>query len=250
MSSASNNGGAGNIRYMAPERIDPASQDTRRTTACDVYGFAGVCLFVSLPLCLQSPRCLRIIQLHTGRHPFHDYQNPITISIQVINGQRPTRPVLEDCLCGMTDDIWQLIEGAWHQDPAARPSMLQLEERLRYIDTVGISGQQPSNRISCITLIPQELVELSIPDGSGYNHYPQTTTIRMQAALSHSLPDTNIRRLPCGASTSKDPSFRKPSAKKRMASDARFVRDRCEKGFTRPRSLMGNLNHHMGEQRE
>jgi serine/threonine protein kinase len=236
---------------MAPERIDPASQDTRRTTACDVYGFAGVCLFVSLPLCLHLPRCLRIIQLHTGRHPFHDYQNPITISIQVINGQRPTRPVLEDCLCGMTDDIWQLIEGAWHQDPAARPSMLQLEERLRCIYTVGNSGQQqPFGRTSCLTLTPRELVGLHIPEGTKSNHHPPTSTLRTQATLSQSLPDGSLRHPSGVASTSKDPSFRTPSAKKPIAYDARFACDGCDKGFTWPTILMGHLNHHMGEQRE
>jgi serine/threonine protein kinase len=48
MSEASINGGAGNVRYMAPERFNPASQDMRRTTAIDVYAFACVCLFVSL----------------------------------------------------------------------------------------------------------------------------------------------------------------------------------------------------------
>jgi serine/threonine protein kinase len=48
MSSASNAGG--NIRYLAPERIDPTSQDMRPSTACDVYAFACVCLFVSSTL--------------------------------------------------------------------------------------------------------------------------------------------------------------------------------------------------------
>jgi hypothetical protein len=48
MSSASNNGG--NIRYLAPERVDPASQDMRRTIAGDVYGLACVCLYVSSTL--------------------------------------------------------------------------------------------------------------------------------------------------------------------------------------------------------
>jgi hypothetical protein len=189
-------------------------------------------------------------QLFTGRHPFHNCSSPFTISIQVVNGQRPTRPASEDCRYGMTDDIWQLIEDAWSQNPADRPSMLKLEERLRSIDTVGISGQQPSGRISCITLTPEELVGLSILDGTGSNHHLLTSSPRMQAALSHSLPNTTIRRLPCGASTSKDLSSRTPFAKKRMASDARFACNHCDKGFTRPRSLIGHLNHHMGEQRE
>jgi serine/threonine protein kinase len=250
MSSTSNNGGAGNIRYMAPERIDPATQNMRRTTACDVYGFACVCLFVSIPLRFQRSRCLRTKQLFTSRHPFHNCPSPFTISIQVVNGQRPIRPVSQDCLYEMTDDIWQLIEDAWHQDPVARPSMLQLRERLRYIDPVGTLGQQRSGRTSSLSLIPRKLVGLSIPEGSGSNRHLPTPILRTQTILPHSLPDTTLHYLPCKASTSKDLSSRKPSTQARVASNPRFACDRCDKAFTRPMSLMGHLNHHMGEQRE
>jgi hypothetical protein len=40
---------AGNTRYLAPERVC-ADENSRRTTASDVYAFACVCLFVSPPL--------------------------------------------------------------------------------------------------------------------------------------------------------------------------------------------------------
>jgi hypothetical protein len=246
MSSASNNGGAGNIRYMAPERIDPASQNMRRTTACDVYGFACVCLFVSLPLRFRRSRCLRTKQLHTGRHPFHNYSSAFTISIQVVIGQRPIRPASEDCLYGMTDDKWQLIEDAWHQDPAARPSMLQLEERLRYIDTIGILGQPRSSRTSCLTFAPRELVGPSILEAIVSIHNPPTSTVRTQATLSHSLPDAALCRLPDVASTSTYVSIpSKHPAKKRATQAACFP---CEH-FTRPISSKVHISHYTSDQR-
>jgi hypothetical protein len=48
ISEASANRDAGIFRYLAPERVDPDSQDVRRTMASDVYAFACVCLLVSL----------------------------------------------------------------------------------------------------------------------------------------------------------------------------------------------------------
>jgi hypothetical protein len=70
----------------------------------------------------------------------------------------------------MTNVMWQLIENAWNQDPAARPSMLQLEERLRSMDTANISNQQHSNIMSGHHLTNWELVEPSIPQEEGSNH--------------------------------------------------------------------------------
>jgi hypothetical protein len=48
VSEVSANRDAGNFRYLAPERVDPDSEDVRRTMASDVYAFACVCLLVSL----------------------------------------------------------------------------------------------------------------------------------------------------------------------------------------------------------
>jgi hypothetical protein len=163
-----------------------------------------------------------------------------------VNGQRPTRPASEDCLYGMTDDIWQLIEDAWHQDPTARPSMLQLEERLRYIDTIVISGQPRFGRTSCLALTPQELVGPSIPEASASNYHPPTSTLGTQATLPHSLPDATLRRLPDVASTSTYVSLSKCSTKKRATQTACFP---CEY-FTRSRRSKIRPSRYTCDQRE
>jgi serine/threonine protein kinase len=43
------NGSGGSMRYMAPERIDPATQALRRKPAVDVYAFACLSYLVSFP---------------------------------------------------------------------------------------------------------------------------------------------------------------------------------------------------------
>jgi hypothetical protein len=66
----------------------------------------------------------------TEQHPFHEYP-PMAVIYKVVRGERPARPALQRCHLGKTDDMWELIEKAWQQDPSNRPSMPQLEERLR-----------------------------------------------------------------------------------------------------------------------
>jgi serine/threonine protein kinase len=168
ISEAPNNRGAGNIRYLAPERFNPASSDMRRTTASDVYAFACVCLLVGpLSSTLALIQYLRSIQLYTMKHPFHQWREDVTVIMQVVLNQRPARQDQEFCH-PMTDVMWRLVEDAWNQDPAARPSMRQLEQRLRSIDITGTSSWQNITSDSLST--HWQLVEPSIPQEKGSNH--------------------------------------------------------------------------------
>jgi hypothetical protein len=187
ISEAPNNRGAGNIRYLAPERFNPASSDMRRTTASDVYAFACVCLLVSpLSSTLALIQCLRSIQLYTMKHPFHQYREDVTVIMQVVLNQRPARQDLEFCH-PMTDVMWQLVEDAWNQDPAARPSMLHLEERLRSMTTTSPPKERLSSNMSGRSLSHWELVRLSTPQASGSDADPPTFP-RTQPVLVSSAP--------------------------------------------------------------
>jgi hypothetical protein len=59
----------------------------------------------------------------TRRRPFPGL-NDFAIVINVAKGDRPKRPVPEDCQ-GETlpEDVWALVEKCWAQDPLARPHM-------------------------------------------------------------------------------------------------------------------------------
>jgi serine/threonine protein kinase len=172
ISEAPNNRGAGNIRYLAPERFNPTSSDMRRTTASDVYAFACVCLLVSLlSYTLAYIQYLRSIQLYTMKHPFHQYREDVTVIMQVLLNQRPARQDQEFCH-PMTDVMWQLVEDAWNQDPVARPSMLHLEERLRSMSTTNLTRRRRSSSISVLSLSHWELVRLSTPQASGSDADP------------------------------------------------------------------------------
>ncbi|KAJ7333373.1 kinase-like domain-containing protein [Mycena albidolilacea] len=101
------NHGAGSVRWMAPETLDPSAcglTEYARTPASDIYAFACVCL-----------------ELYTGFPPFHDailYDAPVML--QVVAGARPSRPA-GNCI---PDHIWNIMQQCWAQDFAERPSIL------------------------------------------------------------------------------------------------------------------------------
>jgi serine/threonine protein kinase len=50
----SSSGGAGNVRYMAPERMNPTSLNKQRTAPADVFSFGSLCFFVGPVVSLSS----------------------------------------------------------------------------------------------------------------------------------------------------------------------------------------------------
>jgi hypothetical protein len=163
ISEAPNNRGAGMVRYSAPERIDPDSQDMRRTMASDVYAFACVCLLVSPPMHYWLVfYTYQYVKIFTGKHPFHEYPKEVTVIVKLMNGERPARPDQEHCHPHMEDAIWQLIEAAWHQMPTIRPSMIKIEDVLEDAWRRHRKGAKSSN-LSSHLLAPSPPLERYIP---------------------------------------------------------------------------------------
>ncbi|KAK7437402.1 Rho guanine nucleotide exchange factor [Stygiomarasmius scandens] len=88
----------GSARWLAPECLINGQQLTRSS---DVYAFGGVCY-----------------ETFTGRIPFHEFKHDAAVAIQLMKGNRPSRPF--DNL-HLRDDIWTVIQDCWEQDPSIRP---------------------------------------------------------------------------------------------------------------------------------
>ncbi|KAK6996818.1 kinase-like domain-containing protein [Favolaschia claudopus] len=93
------NHGAGSVRWMAPETLDPGACGVTgfaRTPASDIYAFGCVCL-----------------ELYTGFPPFH----------QAILHDAPVMPPRPpgDLI---PDPIWNIMQQCWAHDLAERPSIL------------------------------------------------------------------------------------------------------------------------------
>lgn len=66
---------------------------------------------------------------------------------KVCSGKRPSRPTPSSpawTICGLTEDIWALIERCWTEDPATRP---KVEEIVLYLERMRPRDQRPFESI-------------------------------------------------------------------------------------------------------
>ena len=105
-STVSSSPGAGTIRWMSPELLDPERfgfGDGRPTKPSDCYALGMV-----------------ICEVLSGRIPFPRHSN-ISVMIMVMEGARPERPQGAKGTW-FADDIWTTLEHCWKPDPGDRPS--------------------------------------------------------------------------------------------------------------------------------
>ncbi|KAH8829920.1 kinase-like domain-containing protein, partial [Flagelloscypha sp. PMI_526] len=104
----------GSLRWMAPEILSLDEDITGiRAAPRDVYAFGCT-----------------IIEVVSGKPPFPEL-NDARAMLAVLTGKRPARPSA-DC---MTDELWQLVEQCWDQEPDRRPSceeIIKAFERIRH----------------------------------------------------------------------------------------------------------------------
>ncbi|KAJ7238060.1 kinase-like domain-containing protein [Mycena haematopus] len=98
----------GTARYQAPELLRGES----RHYSSDVYAFACVCY-----------------EILTGMIPFHEVPNDVAVLLQVIQGNRPSRPA--SC-SGTTalDSLWKLLLACWEEKANLRLTAVQIVSRL------------------------------------------------------------------------------------------------------------------------
>ncbi|KAF9789442.1 kinase-like domain-containing protein [Thelephora terrestris] len=95
------------IPWMSPELLYPEKfglTETRPTVKSDIYALGMV-----------------VYEVLSGQVPFAAYRDPEVVS-KVLEGKRPERP-REDAGKPFTDDIWEVLEHCWEQQPRDRPSV-------------------------------------------------------------------------------------------------------------------------------
>ncbi|KAJ3499965.1 hypothetical protein NLJ89_g9996 [Agrocybe chaxingu] len=107
------------VRWMAPELVDGSSvgaNDSHEsedgtekeehaypiTPGSDLYSFG-----------------MTMLELITGKDPFHERRHAIAVLLDMTRGVRPARPSLADG--GISDGLWVIMTSCWKQDPAERP---------------------------------------------------------------------------------------------------------------------------------
>ncbi|KAF8207980.1 hypothetical protein K438DRAFT_1814757 [Mycena galopus ATCC 62051] len=102
--STSNVNAAGTMRWQAPELF----RGSDNSFASDVYAFACVCY-----------------EIFTDTLPFHELSADIAVMWKVMHGERPQRSP------SIPDEIWNLMQDCWKEDPQERLSAEQIVFRLR-----------------------------------------------------------------------------------------------------------------------
>ncbi|KAF5362671.1 hypothetical protein D9758_009634 [Tetrapyrgos nigripes] len=100
-------GGAGAVRWAAPELFLPDDQGQLSPVsfAGDTYSFASVWL-----------------QVLSGHIPYHHLKNEVVIILQLSRGERPPRPAIEH----LDDIVWVFIQRCWSTEPSLRPDVDQI----------------------------------------------------------------------------------------------------------------------------
>eukprot|EP01132_Coremiostelium_polycephalum_P005360 gene5360-6689_t len=105
----------GNPRWRAPE----VTKGEKYSEKVDVFGF-GMILY----------------EMFTRRVPFHQFE-PVQASFKIAGGERPPLP-------DSIDNRWTtLIQKCWEQNPANRPSFLQIQQVIQQLPIVNIPTKSP-----------------------------------------------------------------------------------------------------------
>jgi serine/threonine protein kinase len=99
----------GNLRVLAPEIINPLDETNIivESKPADVFAFG-----------------MLAIELFTGRLPFEG-SSDLQVARLISNGRRPGLPDNAGDV-GLTPPVWELLRRCWNQNPAQRPTMLNV----------------------------------------------------------------------------------------------------------------------------
>ncbi|KAF8060700.1 kinase-like domain-containing protein [Lyophyllum atratum] len=119
--------GAGTYQWMAPERLLPEDyglSSAKATFPSDVFSFAMLAIEVGhLEELLRNLALIFGCKLYSGEAPYHPVFHIMTC-LHTTSGRRPGRPP------DVPDQVWTLIEECWRPEPAHRPSIWAVYNRL------------------------------------------------------------------------------------------------------------------------
>ncbi|KAG9119366.1 hypothetical protein FRC07_005628, partial [Ceratobasidium sp. 392] len=115
--SASGVAGGGTARWMAPELIsreDAAAAD--RSMPADVYALG-----------------MTILEVMTGKHPYDEIRPEPAVTLAIIKGRRPRRPVTFSSEQSLGDKRWSMLLGCWKMEPDQRPTAIEVKRTERIV---------------------------------------------------------------------------------------------------------------------
>ncbi|KAG8897401.1 hypothetical protein FRB99_008171, partial [Tulasnella sp. 403] len=114
--------GGGSHRWMAPEILD----NKRKSFASDVFSFG-----------------ITIYELLSGRMPLYDIQDSLIAALALTRGMRPPKTPRSSAGGEPYEDIWEIAESCWQEQPSGRPSMVQVSNNLSKLSISSTSSTTP-----------------------------------------------------------------------------------------------------------
>ena len=111
------------MQLAAPEVL---SGSTATSKEADVFSFAMVMIEVRAGSVIAVSHIVHHHKVFTGTAPF-PHTPPTAVAVQILAGKRPERPAHSS----LTDDLWDLNQRCWDQEPLLRPIIAEVVCYLR-----------------------------------------------------------------------------------------------------------------------
>ena len=123
----------GSVRWAAPEHfhISDGNHVSTVTTHGDIYSYGSVMLQVhmitaTLQNYLLILTCVHLLQVLSGKLPYHHLTKDSEVLITLHHGAHPPRPQ------ELADEHWELITRCWAEDPRTRPYIKDVLESVQH----------------------------------------------------------------------------------------------------------------------
>jgi serine/threonine protein kinase len=124
----------GAVRWMAPELIAPAdtpSEHEFHTKATDVWAFGMVVYVRIITFCYEWLSLLTVSQeALSGKIPFENCRSEVQVMMSIMSRKLPAKPEDGRVLGKVFDLLWSCCCACWSHNPAERPRMTEVRERL------------------------------------------------------------------------------------------------------------------------
>jgi len=129
-----------NVRWAAPENfhIPEDSEPSSPKLSSDIYSFACVMLQVRGRILVSNKYDQLLLQILTGRVPYSECRSDHQVTVKILRGSKPARPVTPH----IEDPLWDFIQSCWleaERRPLAKDVLKFIQSQLELKLSNGIT---------------------------------------------------------------------------------------------------------------